>query len=246
MKIPVGIALSPLAWAEQIRKDAGEPCAHTTPPVLLNFPRMRRTGDVLLFLMCAVCITQHETYISHITMRHILRKGVLRSQNQRRAGYLRQISAKVCEVTCRPRHMCQWPGSERAQIPQNSRPDLRRMSRLARLPVSGPWRRGVPFHYCHRNEAQPVIITYYCMADARRVVRPGLPCVFSCRPTGQAGSLSKFDLRHRRFAGRSSVMTAMCALQVSEGAMAAVRKKAWQAPRRSGNNRWCAIGERAS
>lgn len=101
-------------------------------------------------------------------------------------------------------------------------------------------------HYCHRNEAQPVIITYYCMADARRVVRPGLPCVFSCRPTGQAGSLSKFDLRHRRFAGRSSVMTAMCALQVSEGAMAAVRKKAWQAPRRSGNNRWYAIGARAS
>ena len=80
-------------------------------------------------------------------------------------------------------------------------------------------------HYCHRNEVQPVIIDYYCMADARRVVRPGLPCVSSCGPTGQAGSLSRSDERHRRFAGRSSVMTAICPLQVSEGAMAAVHKK---------------------
>ena len=73
-----------------------------------------------------------------------------------------------------------------SQIPQNSRPDCGGWARLPLSGSSGPWRReGMP-HYCHRNEAQPVITTNYCMSNARRVVRPGLPCVFlrPYRPSG--------------------------------------------------------------
>lgn len=76
---------------------------------------------------------------------------------------------------------------------------------MGRLWVSGPWRRGMPpsHHYCHRNEAQPVVYDYYCMSECKTCRAPRTAMCFSYGTTGQAGYSSKFDVRHRRFAGRS-------------------------------------------
>ena len=65
---------------------------------------------------------------------------------------------------------------------------------------------------------------------------------FSYGTTGQAGTLSKFDLRQFIVGSRVDRCDGRCVCTFagfweSACAMAAVHKKAWQAPRRSGNNR---------
>ena len=179
---------NPLAWAEPLRRyERTQGSLARTPPVLLSFPQDAKHRR------CAAAIPEwchtSRTYISHITMRDICCQGALRSQDKRRAGCLRQI----------------WEEGLRGYVPTSSYVSMARQressdpaklqARLAEDERAGTlacvWtletRRAL--HCCHRNEAaQPVNVSYYCMADARRVVRPGLPCVFPCGPTGQAGS----------------------------------------------------------